>query len=274
MMDHLKFFHGIPICSDAMAFSNLLQPSDSGPAPEARLPEGLWFDVSELFWAAPGTPMLSDGKTTIDVPAPLGHSPLLLRVGCVVPLRERPRRATAAMVGDPISLLLGVGSVSKWGATGELYSDDGETFRHRDQAESLRTRYQLRHISGEGDSSEWELSASTTSLAMLAGREARAATYRLQAAAAVGATSDHGDNQTLQWVGVALRKVTVLGMRECPTKAEVLSVADESTQLEAVRLEVICDTTELAGGAASATVRVELRLHGLLAHGDWKVRLS
>ena len=250
----------------------VLQPGSTSVA--VRLPEGLWFDVSELFWAAPGSPMLSDGKTTIDVPAPLGHSPLLLRVGCVVPLRERPRRATAAMVGDPISLLLGVGSVSKWGATGELYSDDGETFRHRDQAESLRTRYQLRHISGEGDSSEWELSASTTSLAMLAGREARAATYRLQAAAAVGATSDHGDNQTLQWVGVALRKVTVLGMRECPTKAEVLSVADESTQLEAVRLEVICDTTELAGGAASATVRVELRLHGLLAHGDWKVRLS
>lgn len=242
-----------------------------------RLPEGLWFDVSELFWATPGTPMLSDGKTTIDVPAPLGYSPLLLRAGCIVPLRERPRRATAAMVGDPVSLLLGVGSGSKWGATGELYSDDGETFRHRDHTESLRTRYHLRHTSGHTDSSDpdslgdqWELSASTVSLAMMMGREASAATYRLQAAAAAGGKNG---NQT-QWSGAALHKVTVLGLRGCPTKAEVLSVTDDSSKPEDVQLEVLCVAGEVVTGhSATPTVQVELRLQGLLAHGDWKVRL-
>jgi alpha 1,3-glucosidase len=254
----------------------VLEPGLTGVS--VRLPEGLWFDVSELFWAAPGTPMLSDGKTTIYVPAPLGYSPLLLRAGCIVPLRERPRRATAAMVGDPVSLLLGVGSGSKWGATGELYSDDGETFRHRDQTESLRTRYQLRHILGQADASasdlespvgQWELSASTLSFAMMTGREASAATYRLQAAAAV---SSNKGNQT-QWSGAALRKVTVLGMRGCPTKAEVLSVTDDSTKPEDVKLEVLCDAAEVVASHA-ATVQVELRLQGLLAHGDWKVRLT
>lgn len=247
-----------------------------------RLPAGLWFDVSELFWAAPGTPMLSDGKATIDAPAPLGYSPLLLREGCIVPLRERPRRATAAMVGDPISLLLGVGPGSKWGGTGELYSDDGETFRHRDQMESLRTRYQLSYVAGKADepavdsqkdlSGHWELSASTISLAMMAGREASAATYRLQAIATADVSSSSG-NQT-KWAGVALQKVSLLGMRRCPAKAEALSATDDSTKPQDVKVEILCDTAEVPGSTAYTTVRVELRLQGLLAHGDWKVRLS
>ena len=125
-----------------------LRTTPGATAVAVRLPAGLWFDVSELFWALPGNPLQSDGVASFDVPAPLGHSPLMLRAGVVVPLRERPRRATRAMVGDPVSLLIGVGNASKWGGSGELYSDDGESFRHRDNTEFLRTRYQLHHSPG------------------------------------------------------------------------------------------------------------------------------
>lgn len=234
-----------------------------------RLPEGLWFDVSALFWAAPGTPLVSDGAAKIDVPAALGTSPLLLRSGAVVPLRERPRRATAAMEGDPVSLLVGVGSGSKWGATGELYSDDGETFRHQDSAESLRTRYQLRRSEGgSGEGEQWELSASTMSLAMMAGRETSAATHRLQAS-----LQRKGDAPVpaAAWAGAKLLKVTVLGMEACPSKAEVVSVADGSVEIGATSAEVICEKGEVEEAAPRM---VEVRLKGLLAHGDWKVRID
>lgn len=240
-----------------------------------RLPEGLWFDVSELFWASPGTALPSDGATPIEVPAPLGQSPLLLRAGSIVPLRERPRRATAAMAGDPVSLLLGVGASSKWGGTGELYSDDGATFRHRDLSESLRTRYQLRHIhiaagkasdeeesgsAGAGGDGEWELSASTMSLAMMAGRETSAATYRLQAAAAAAATAAPAASADVakpvsdqkggasQWASVSLTKLTVLGMPRCPSNAEVLSVTDGSREPQDAAVEIICEKQPPASG--------------------------
>jgi alpha 1,3-glucosidase len=232
-----------------------------------RLPEGLWFDVSELFWAAPGTPLVSDGTAPIHVPAALGTSPLLLRSGAIVAMRERPRRATAAMRSDPVSLLIGLGSGSFWRASGELYSDDGESFRHHDAAESLRTRYQLQRSVGSEDE-HWVLSASTMSLAMMAGRDASAATHRLQASLQL---KGEAPLPTVAWAGVVLAKVTVLGMEACPSHAEVMSVADGSVEVGAVTAEVVCEKGE---GDSGAPRMVEVRLKGLVAHGDWKVRIA
>ena len=237
-----------------------------------RLPAGLWFDVSELFWALPGNPLQSDGVASFEVPAPLGHSPLMLRAGVVVPLRERPRRATRAMVGDPVSLLIGVGNASKWGGSGELYSDDGESFRHRDNVEFLRTRYQLHHSpGGKAGPAAWTLSASTTSIAMMGGRATSAAAHRLQALQRKLKNQNADAAHASHWAVAPLIKATILGMEACPKRVKVVSVSDGAEELARAQASVRCESAADGEGPPRA---VELRLSGLQAHGDWKVALS
>ncbi|KAF2403160.1 hypothetical protein EJ06DRAFT_580329 [Trichodelitschia bisporula] len=65
------------------------------------------------------------GKGSHKVPAPLEKLPVLMRAGHIFPRRDRPRRSSALMRGDPYTLVVVLG---KGGAEGELYVDDGETF--------------------------------------------------------------------------------------------------------------------------------------------------
>jgi alpha-glucosidase (family GH31 glycosyl hydrolase) len=135
-----------------------------------RLPSAeLWYDVSDLLGPAAGAPLHATAavkncpqptpqgqppdavddlaaerceaqppQRVVEVKAELGTSPLLLRQGVIVPIRERERRSSAQMSGDPVSLLLGMGGRS---ATGWLYSDDGWSLRHQ-QGRYHRTYYE------------------------------------------------------------------------------------------------------------------------------------
>jgi hypothetical protein len=181
-----------------------------------KLPRGRWFDVSALFtgpWATPGTVFDSDGSRTVVLPAPLGSTPLLLREGSVVALKERPRRSTAQMEGDPVTLLIGVGGLAgRWGALGWLYSDDGATFSYRrdDQGrggEYLSTTYQLRFLDGAAaeraaSMGEWELTARTEGSSKGSEEGGAGAAWQGQ-----------------PWAQVQLGKVTLLGLPRCPAAA-------------------------------------------------------
>lgn len=65
----------------------------------------------------------------ITVAAELHQLPLFIRGGSVVPTRERPRRSSAVMRRDPITLRVALDNSGS--ARGELYLDDGVTFNHQ-----------------------------------------------------------------------------------------------------------------------------------------------
>ena len=71
----------------------------------------------------------AQGKN-ITVAAGLHQVPLFIRGGSIVPTRERPRRTSAAMRRDPITLRVALDTSSA--ARGELYLDDGVTFSHQE----------------------------------------------------------------------------------------------------------------------------------------------
>lgn len=70
------------------------------------------------------------GSKNVTVPAPLNKVPLLIRGGSIVPTRARPRRSSPLMRKDPFTLTIAVDKTG-FGARGELYLDDGETYAHR-----------------------------------------------------------------------------------------------------------------------------------------------
>lgn len=61
-------------------------------------------------------------------------------------------------------------------------------------------------------------------------------------------------------------------MEACPSSASVLSVANGSAPTAAHSVEIICEKGEGEDDGGAPRV-VEVRLKGLLAHGDWKVRI-
>mmetsp|Transcript_29785 Transcript_29785/g.50032 ORF Transcript_29785/g.50032 Transcript_29785/m.50032 type:complete len:896 (+) Transcript_29785:175-2862(+) len=69
---------------------------------------------------------------SVRVPAPLSEVPVFVRGGHIVARRERPRRSTAAMAGDPYTLVVALDNQGK--AYGEIYEDDGLTVAHKEGA--------------------------------------------------------------------------------------------------------------------------------------------
>ena len=66
------------------------------------------------------------------VPAPLDKIPLLMQGGHIIPRRDRPRRSSGLMKGDPFTLVVVLDKDGN--AEGELYLDDGETFDYQQGA--------------------------------------------------------------------------------------------------------------------------------------------
>ena len=100
-------------------------PSGLGLKRSVWLPSGggeRWFDsvsgVEERAAAAP--------SRATEVVLTEERAPAWLRGGSVVPLRERPRRSTAAARRDPLTLVVALDASGK--ACGDLYLDDGATF--------------------------------------------------------------------------------------------------------------------------------------------------
>lgn len=125
------------------------------------------FDNQEEFLVGPGllvAPALHQGAAAVPVTLPgrgLWHSldsgraydaalegdrlhvasadldalpPTYLRGGHAITMRERPRRSTAAMRGDPVTLVLGLDRAGVAG--GELYLDDGRSYAYALVSES------------------------------------------------------------------------------------------------------------------------------------------
>ena len=64
----------------------------------------------------------------ITVRAELNQIPLFIRGGSIVSTRERPRRASSLMKNDPFTVRIALNKAQT--AKGDLYLDDGETFKH------------------------------------------------------------------------------------------------------------------------------------------------
>ena len=91
-----------------------------------RLPGGAeqrWYNAQTLA-------LVGVGGSTLALPAPAEHIPVLYRGGAVVPRRERLRRAASQMRYDPFTIL--VAPDNDGGAAGEVYLDDGETHAYED----------------------------------------------------------------------------------------------------------------------------------------------
>ncbi|KAF8661490.1 hypothetical protein AX16_001327 [Volvariella volvacea WC 439] len=73
------------------------------------------------------------GGKHITVQAELHQIPLFIRGGSIIPTRERPRRSSTLMKKDPFTLRIALDNAWKEGvrARGELYLDDGESYRHQ-----------------------------------------------------------------------------------------------------------------------------------------------
>jgi alpha 1,3-glucosidase len=92
------------------------------------LPEGRWYRWSKLNEVA--------GK--IDVPYHGGRTAVFLRGGSIVPMKERIRKSSELMFVDPFQIVVGLNGEGK--AEGELYVDDGETFKFVQEGEFVHRK--------------------------------------------------------------------------------------------------------------------------------------
>ncbi len=81
-----------------------------------------------------------------NVAAPLGRLPVFQRGGTIVPRQMRPRRSSAAQLGDPYTLVVALDGAGR--AAGHLYLDDGATHDF-----IKRSAFRLREFRYEGGSS-------------------------------------------------------------------------------------------------------------------------
>jgi alpha-glucosidase len=79
----------------------------------------LWYD-----WYTHAAIDLPQHGANVSIPAPLGHIPLFVRGGYVLPLQQ-PGYTTAASRGNPWNLIVALDA--RGCAAGELYVDDGES---------------------------------------------------------------------------------------------------------------------------------------------------
>ncbi|KAJ3083850.1 hypothetical protein HK102_000854 [Quaeritorhiza haematococci] len=87
--------------------------------------ESLWYDY-KTFTRIDTT--AGDEGSVWTFSTPLDSIPVLLRGGHIVPQRERVRRASSLMKGDPITLVVALDEEYK--AEGTLYFDDGKSYAH------------------------------------------------------------------------------------------------------------------------------------------------
>jgi len=71
----------------------------------------------------------------ITVPTPLQYTPIFLRGGSIITIKERLRRSTTQMKNDPFTLVVALDENKA--ASGTLYLDDGETFQYQNNAFEL-----------------------------------------------------------------------------------------------------------------------------------------
>jgi alpha 1,3-glucosidase len=97
---------------------------------ETFLPgSGPWFNFWDGSEVQRPSGWLGGTQSRFKVPVTMDRIPLYLRGGHITVRRDRPRRSTAAMAADPVTLLIALDA--KGEATGDLYLDDGHSFAFR-----------------------------------------------------------------------------------------------------------------------------------------------
>ena len=81
----------------------------------------IWYDFFTLERYQGGAPEI--------VSAPLGKIPVFIRGGAVIPKKETPRKSSALMTKDPLTLLVALDRYGR--AAGDVYQDDGQSFDYR-----------------------------------------------------------------------------------------------------------------------------------------------
>lgn len=223
-------------------------PSGLGRKRSVWLPSGeRWFDsVSGV------EEKVADGqkKRTTEVALTEDRAPAWWRGGSVVPLRERPRRSTAAARRDPLTLVVALDAAGR-GACGDLYLDDGASFAF------ARGAFSSRRVCFDAASGELTNRAAAGPLAS----PARAASWR---GASPGWRS-----------GVSVNRIVVLGLPEFSgggakkaSSASVWRAVEEGTGRE---IDAAPGPLTLAPGAP--VVGVVIRKPEVAADGDWTIRL-
>lgn len=83
--------------------------------------ETIWYDgINGLAVDA------STKKKEIELPSPLDTIRTFIRGGNLIFLKERPRRSSNAMLGDPLTLIIALDK--QYSARGDLYLDDGHSY--------------------------------------------------------------------------------------------------------------------------------------------------
>lgn len=78
------------------------------------------------------------------IPVTMDSIPAYLRAGHIMPTRQRVRRSTSAMINDPLTLFVAVGSANVPAAataTGLFYHDDGTTFDYKESGKFLLAQF-------------------------------------------------------------------------------------------------------------------------------------
>lgn len=114
---------------------------DAGVAQvEVLLPGGMWYD----FLDGTATDADQPANRKFNATASMDSIRSYVRGGSMVTLKERPRRSTVQMAGDPITLVIALDKAGQ--AWGELYVDDGRSYAF------LRGAYAYRsfHFTADG----------------------------------------------------------------------------------------------------------------------------
>ena len=175
----------------------LVQPvvTAGATSAEVALPGGgtqVWYDY-ETF-------QRYSGGRTARVDAPLGRTPVFLRGGTVVPRRDRVRRASDLMHGEPLTLVVAADGQGR--ADGVLYLDDGESYAFEKGVYAFKT-----------------ISLSANRLT------AADATESLRAQHADGRAAFRAANR------VAIERIILVGLPSIPKRVDV-TAAGQTTALE------------------------------------------
>lgn len=111
--------------------SILVQPVLTQDATNVQvyLPSGVWYNQR--------TGDRTVGAKTISVPVTLEDVPVYVRGGSIYVRKERARRSTTAMKGDPLTIVIALDENGE--ANGTYYADDGESYRFENSAFTRRS---------------------------------------------------------------------------------------------------------------------------------------
>lgn len=220
------------------------------PAQEGAAAVDMYLADSEPYYHWFTHRVYQGAGTRAAVDAPLdGTTPMLLRGGSVVAVRERVRRAAELHAYDPFTLTVAVGADGT--ASGTLYLDDGQTYAHEAGA------FVWRRFSFDGHAltSEDELARRS--------RRAEPADSPTAAFSAPATAKDNAYAADLERRGVRVERIIVLGLAGAPTRVGGGGEESESAPLTFTY-------TPARSGTASELVIKDPQLR---ITDDWTLRL-